>query len=175
MGINTDDCCGGMMLRVLPRTTINCGGLAASQQIFIPIAQHIEASGFTEVDLLVRFHTAQLAAGTAVLAAVYSDGWDFDDPSINFGPPGGVALAMGQPGVVQVTNATTFPYYQLAQLGGAQTTAPFGRLLNVGVLATMPAAVGNLNFTLSLDLALKGGGAGAMPMSPNTFRGYRIM
>jgi hypothetical protein len=173
----------GLTIRVTPRALYNFTGLGAGPaQSVILIAQHIDVSVFQEVDILVRFHGGTIIPTTAtVTVGLLADGYDFSDPapattagvpSAFFGPN----VASGQPGVVQATNATSFPAMFISSMNQGATTTPFSRLLAVQLVAVGGTAAGAMfQALLSVDLVCKGGDPSHLPMMPNGFCGYRLL
>jgi hypothetical protein len=175
-----------MTFRVLPRTVLDFSGLQASGQIGFPIGQHIDASAFTEADLLVRLHGPTTSGGTSGTAinstgggnfviALAQDGYDFEEPATPFFPGG--SITGSSPGAVSVTTSTAVPSILTATLNGALSgSAPLGRFLACYLLAAQGTTAGaNLRLAVSIDIIFKGGDPGSLPMAPNAFRGYRVM
>jgi hypothetical protein len=158
----------GITIRLVPRTLYVFGGatgLVAGGTVTVPIARHIDASTFTEADLLVRAHSGTSIAvgggGGNFGIQPFDDGYDFEDPDVDFVT--GVS-------VIPINNATVIPFFTSFSIA-----SPFGRLLGVQLVANQNAANGVLSIALSVDLVLKGGDPSALPMMPNAYRGYRIM
>lgn len=74
-------------LRVIRRTSYDLSGLGPSQSTRIIVAQHLDAAGFAEAEMLVRFygdpHGSRVKSGTLVVALV-PDGWDPSQPDSDF-------------------------------------------------------------------------------------------
>ena len=93
----------GVTMRLLPITSFTFSGLGANAGMTIAIAQHIDVTSYTEAHVLFRYHagTTFTASTTQKLqAAVYADGWDFEDPATLFGQflAQGAALNPPSPG-----------------------------------------------------------------------------
>jgi hypothetical protein len=164
----------GMILRVIPFIKYDFGNLSAGQAATFPLAMHIDVSVFTEVDLIVRARSGSIASGN-FLVALIPDGYTFDDPATNYFPA--TPPAYGDAGTAYFDMSATFPSYQVSSVGQnlGSSSAPTGRLIAVGLVATQGESGGALMLEFSADLVLKGGNPRALPMMPNGYRGYRIM
>jgi hypothetical protein len=158
----------GITIRLLPRTLYAFGGatgLVAGGTVTVPIARHIDASTFTEGELMVRAHSGTSIAvgggGGNFGIEVFDDGYDFEDPAVDF---------VAGLGLLPINNATPIPFFGLLPVA-----SPFGRLVGVQLIVNQNAANAALSIALSVDLVLKGGDPSALPMMPNGYRGYRIM
>jgi hypothetical protein len=152
-------------MRILPLTQFGFTGIGASKNVSFPIGQHIEAGVFTEADMLVRLHTGtQMSTGQVLSVTLSQDGYDFEDPANVF---------MNPLVTFQQSGAPTLPLYSVTT--ALASTYPFGRYVAIVVTALQPATATTFNVNLSVDLVLKGGDPRSMPMSPNSYRGYRIM
>jgi hypothetical protein len=159
----------GITMRVMPINSFAFSGLGAGAGMQFLVAQHIEAGVFTELDLIVRLHTGtNMAAGQTLKVVVAQDGYDDQDPASLFA---GANLA-----TVTQSGAATVPFFSVATAAGGTGTTPWGRYLGVYVSATQ-SGTGGTTFiaNLSIDLVLKGGDPSSLPMSPNSFRGYRLL
>jgi hypothetical protein len=157
----------GITMRIIPQLFFQFGNVVASNHITVPLGVHIEAGPFTEVDVLVRLHNGtSLAANQTLTINLLTDGYDFEDP----GNPFFSASALAS---LPLTNANTVPYYGVFSASASST--PFGRFLAITLQAQQPAAGGVFNVNISVDMTLKGGDPSAMPMAPNSYRGYRIL
>jgi hypothetical protein len=156
----------GLTKRIVPITTYTFGNLAASDTSLVVVGQHVDATTFTEADLLVRFHKGTTIGTGTFTVGLIADGWTLNDPSAAFLPPPFSILAP-PPGTVQVGSTTSFPFYS------AVTPVSWGRFVAVVLVAAQGAAVGALTAVMSVDLALKGGDVAGLPMGPNGYRGYR--
>jgi hypothetical protein len=157
----------GITMRIIPILPFGFGSVQNNSHITIPLALHIEAGQFTEADLLVRLHAgSSIAAGQTLAFNLFQDGYDFEDPASVF-------LATTAIATVTFTSTSSPPAFGVATAGSS--TEPLGRYLAVNMVATQPAAAVAFNVYVSVDLVLKGGDPSAMPMSPNSYRGYRIL
>jgi hypothetical protein len=157
----------GITMRILPLTSYNFANIQNSKNIQFNVGQHIEAGVFTEADLIVRLHTGTvMSAGQIFSISLGTDGYTMEDPTSNFFTAiTGVAFTQ--------TGAPTLPAYSVTS--ASATTTPFGRYLVVALSATQPAAATTFTVNVSVDLVLKGGDPSALPMGPNSFRGYRVL
>jgi hypothetical protein len=150
----------GITKRIAPIATYTFGNLAASTTGQVIVGQHIDATTFTEADLLVRFHTGTTIATGTFTVGLVADGWTFNDPASAF------LASLSR--TIQVSSTSTFPFYGIVPVPPA-----WGRSLAVTLLATQGATMGNLTAVMSADFALKGGDADGLPVGPNGNRGYR--
>jgi hypothetical protein len=157
----------GITMRILPLTQYGFTGIGASKNISFPIGQHIEAGVFTEADLLVRLHSGTtMSAGQTLSVSLAADGYDFEDPA-------NVFITSPLVSFTQSGAPTSLPVYSVVT--ASASALPFGRYVAIVVSASQPAVAAAFNVNLSVDLTLKGGDPRAMPMSPNSFRGYRLL
>jgi hypothetical protein len=157
----------GITMRIIPQTLYDFSNLQGSQSMNFPLGQHIEAGQFTEVDVLVRLHAATvMSEGQTLQVALFTDGYDFSDPASVFFSSGPIA-EFSQAGV------PTLPAYNI--FSASATDTPFGRYIAIQIGATQASSATTLIAAVSVDITLKGGDPSAMPMSPNSYRGYRIL
>jgi hypothetical protein len=173
-----------LRMRILPRTKYDFSNLQTTTSMSVVLAQHIDASVFQEVDLIVRLHggTNIANAASTIVVGVVPDGYDFSDPAPvtgagaygDFLTPAPVRVGVG---AVAASSTTTIPSYQVASLnvGGGAVPAPFGRLIAVTLYAAQGAASSALVAVLSVDVVLKSGDPTALPLMPNGYRGYRLL
>jgi hypothetical protein len=143
----------GKVIRVLPMTDYDFTDVSKGGTVNVKVARQIDVSGYKEIDLIVRLHSAKWpGAGdedASLSIMVASDGFTRDDPtlkyetsniqaSVTFSGPGG-------------QNYEAAPALKIEEL-----TPPLGGMLMVYVSATQDTdTTAEFTFTVSADLVAK--------------------
>ena len=157
----------GILLTVIPPTTYSFSPLVSSTfAVKMPIASRIDVLGYESGSLVVRAHAMNLpdsGGGDTLNVRVLADGWNCDDPGVDFGQSGALLAS------TLFTSPLTTPSFNVSALSPLPALI---RLELIGARSTASAAT--MTVRLSIELSLKTGNDAPimLPRSPGAYVGY---
>jgi hypothetical protein len=136
----------GRVIRVCPERTFTFTDLGNNDVQEIVIAERIDCSQYTYVDLIARVHSATIGAVNAKIEVkIACDAWTPEDPTKEFKK---VLTAA----TVEL-NSTSVASIPVLLTGSA--SSQLGAMLKVIVAGTQPSSATTLTARISIDLVLK--------------------
>jgi hypothetical protein len=136
----------GVVMRIVPKRTLDFTSLAISQSEEIILAQNIDVSQWREVSLMVRTHTNSFSGGLGTIDIyAYMEGRTSEDPGLLFATTAAL-------GTVTINSSTTAPAYSVNTLG-----ANLGSMIKIAAKGTRTSSntANAIKADISIDVSLK--------------------